>query len=744
MCYRVTQQDGLQAATFTYTATDGNSDTVELTFTIVVTAPAFSFASTIANQAWTVDTAVTVTLPTATGGVGTLAYSLSSGLPSGVTFTGSTRALAGTPTGRFTSASFTYTVTDDEGETSTQTFTIVVTATAITFASNVANQSWTVGTAVNLTLPAASGGVGAFTYSLTPTLPAGVSRSVRAVTGTPTAAVVVATYTYTAEDSEGETLEQTFTIVVVAAAVALGFGSETIDDQAWVVGTAITSLTLPEATGGTGDKTYTLSPTTPAGVAFTGMTRVLAGNPIATFTSATFTYTATDEDDDTVELTFTIVVTADALVFASTVADQSWVVGTAVDETLPTASGGVGDLTYSLSPTTPAGVTFTASTRALAGNPTAVFTSATFTYTVTDAESETLDQTFTIVVSAIAETQAQVSTEATYNADLGYNQLPEALGALKKISSSGTVESLGNLWYEKRPYNISATRALSIDGSLHLTMGYGEPDAVLRSNSLASQADNIQHLVYGEALHFVVPSFESGGSIYDALADIALRINATLSIDKGIITISDRRPYMALADGATGTGTGNLDFDSENKAFPSSGYLIIDYEFIGYTGISSGAFTGVSRGVIGTTVADHADTAEIVYVDAVIRPSLIKGDLGYINDVNRIYNIIRNPSGTVEVRDADSIARYGELPYTLDLGLTDHDRAWQEEVFDRYLQDLKDLHRLIDVSVQPGKDTLGLQLGQIIGFRYSRLVYAGRVVAITYGSDAIGLRVRTL
>ena len=74
--------------------------------------------------------------------------------------------------------------------------------------------------------------------------------------------------------------------------------------------------------------------------------------------------------------------TADALVFASTIADQSWVVGTAVNETLPTASGGVGDLTYSLTPTTPTGVTFTASTRALAGNPTAVFTLATFTYTV--------------------------------------------------------------------------------------------------------------------------------------------------------------------------------------------------------------------------------------------------------------------------------------------------------------------------------------------------------------------------
>ena len=94
---------------------------------------------------------------------------------------------------------------------------------------------WTVGTAVSLTLPQASGGVGAFTYSLSPTLPAGVSRTNRAVTGNPTTAVTVATYTYTAEDSEGITQTRTFTIVVAAAAVVLSFGSETIDDQSWVV-----------------------------------------------------------------------------------------------------------------------------------------------------------------------------------------------------------------------------------------------------------------------------------------------------------------------------------------------------------------------------------------------------------------------------------------------------------------------------------------------------------------------------
>ena len=172
-----------------------------------------------------------------------------------------------------------------------------------------------------------------------------------------------------------------------------------LDDQAWAVGTA-ESLTLPEATGGTGTITYSLSPTTPAGVTFTASTRVLAGNPTGRFTSATFTYTATDADGNTDELTFTIVVTASAITFDSGMANQSWTVGTAVSVTTPTLSGGVGAFTYSITPALPAGVTFTAATRLLSGTPTAVAASATYTYTGTDAEGIAASRTFTIVVAA--------------------------------------------------------------------------------------------------------------------------------------------------------------------------------------------------------------------------------------------------------------------------------------------------------------------------------------------------------
>ena len=70
---------------------------------------------------------------------------------------------------------------------------------------------------------------------------------------------------------------------------------------------------------------------------------------------------------------------------------------------------------------------------------------------------------------------------------MGYNVIEEALGALKKINSSGEVESLGNVWYTDRPYNVFPTRMLSIDGDLHLCAGYGNLDELLRFNSLASQ-----------------------------------------------------------------------------------------------------------------------------------------------------------------------------------------------------------------------------------------------------------------
>ena len=151
---------------------------------------------------------------------------------------------------------------------------------------------------------------------------------------------------------------------------------------------------------------------------------------------------------------------------------------------------------------------------------------------------------------------------------MGYNIVEESLGALKKINNSGEVESLGNLWFEERPYNVALARCLSFNDELHLVMGYGDPQQLLRFNSLGSKANNYQHLVFGNKLHYVVPEFDTNGSRFALLADLAKKTNATLSFREGLIRISDRSPFRAETDGQTGTGTGDLAFENANKEFP--------------------------------------------------------------------------------------------------------------------------------------------------------------------------------
>ena len=83
-------------------------------------------------------------------------------------------------------------------------------------------------------------------------------------------------------------------------------------DQSYTVGTAIDALTLPEAGGGDGALTYSLSPAVP-GLSFNATTRRLTGTPTAAG-AYDMTYRVRDTDGDTDSLTFTITVTNPAQV----------------------------------------------------------------------------------------------------------------------------------------------------------------------------------------------------------------------------------------------------------------------------------------------------------------------------------------------------------------------------------------------------------------------------------------------
>ena len=248
-----------------------------------------------------------------------------------------------------------------------------------------------------LRLPEATGCDDQLRYSLSPQLPAGLSfdPSTRVLSGSPTAGSPSRIYTYTATDTGGGTAQLRFRISVDGTP---SFGDRTIANQSYAQNMAITDVTLPSASGGDAPLSYSLSPTLPAGLTFDASTRVLSGTPTEGTAPTTYTYTVTDDDGDTAELTFTLRVDAIPYFETRIIDVQSFVDADAVTSiTLPSASGGDAPLSYSLSPTLPAGLTFDASTRVLSGTATSHFPEATYTYTVTDEDGDTDELTFALV-----------------------------------------------------------------------------------------------------------------------------------------------------------------------------------------------------------------------------------------------------------------------------------------------------------------------------------------------------------
>ena len=99
--------------------------------------------------------------------------------------------------------------------------------------------------------------------------------------------------------------------------------------------------------------------------------------------------------------------------FSTAIAGQVFVVAEAVNLVLPEATGGDGELTYSLSPELPAGLTFDPETPLLSGMPVALADLMAFEYTVTDGDLEDPESaTLRFSMSVIAQPATEVGGES--------------------------------------------------------------------------------------------------------------------------------------------------------------------------------------------------------------------------------------------------------------------------------------------------------------------------------------------
>jgi hypothetical protein len=320
----------------------------------------------------------------ASGGTAPYTYALSSGaLPTGLSLNPATGAITGTPT-TFGTFNFTITATDSNGCPGSRAYSLVIAAVAcpaITLNPTTLPPG-SIGTAYSQTV-IASGGTAPYTYSLSGTLPNGLSLNpvTGAITGTPTATGIF-NFTITATDNTGCPGNRPYVIVISAVICpAITLSPTTLPNA--VVGIPYNQTVI--ASGGTAPYAYSLSGTLPNGLSLNPVTGAITGTPTATGTF-NFTITATDNAGCPGNRPYVIVISAvicPAITLSPTTLPNA-VVGIPYNQTV-SASGGIAPYAYSVSSgALPNGLSLNAVTGAITGTPTTVGT-FNFTITATDA-----------------------------------------------------------------------------------------------------------------------------------------------------------------------------------------------------------------------------------------------------------------------------------------------------------------------------------------------------------------------
>ncbi len=314
---------GLAAGAYTVTATDANLCTKTST-TITVSQPptALSLGSpTVTNVACNGASTGAIAI-TATGGTGTITYSISP--------VGGSQPTPGSFTG-LPAGGYTVTATDANLCTKTSTTITVSQPNAIAFGSpNVTNVACN-GQSTGAIAISATGGTGTITYSISPA--GGSQPAPGSFTG-----LAAGGYTVTATDANLCT--KTSTTITVSQPDAIAFGSPTVTSVA--CNGASTGAIAITATGGTGTITYSISPaggSQPTPGSFTGLP---AGD---------YTVTATDANLCTkTSTTITVSQPPTALSLGSPTVTNVACNGASTGAIAITATGGTGTITYSISP----------------------------------------------------------------------------------------------------------------------------------------------------------------------------------------------------------------------------------------------------------------------------------------------------------------------------------------------------------------------------------------------------------
>ncbi|HEX9981561.1 MAG TPA: putative Ig domain-containing protein [Flavobacterium sp.] len=534
----------------TYTVTAANSGgSTSFGIVITVNAVAPNGLSYNSPNVFTVGSTIAALSPSISGSV--TGYSVSPSLPAGLTLNPTTGVISGTPTGVFPTATYTVTATNSGGSTS---FGVVITVNAVApngLSYNSPNV-FSVGSTIVPLAPSISGSVTG--YSISPTLPAGLTfgSTTGVISGTPTVASATSTYTVTATNSGGST---SFGVVITVNAVApsgLSYNSPNV----FIVGSPIVTLSPSISGSVTG---YSVSPSLPAGLTLNPTTGMISGTPTVASATSTYTVTATNSGGST---SFGIVITVNAVApnGLSYNSPNVFTVGSPIVTLSPSVSGSVTG--YSVSPSLPAGLTLNPTTGMISGTPTAVSATSTYTVTATNSGGST---SFGIVItvnavapnglsynspnvftvgSAIVALSPSVSGSVT-----GYSVSPALPAGLTLNPTTGMISGTPTGVSATSTYTVTATNSGgSTSFGIVITVTDGAP------NGLSYNSPNV--FTVGSAIVALSPSVSGTVTAFSVSPSLpaGLTLNPTTGMISGTPTmVSPISTYTVTATNSGGS-----------------------------------------------------------------------------------------------------------------------------------------------------------------------------------------------
>lgn len=324
---------------------------------------------------------------TITSNLGTpTSYQISPAAPAGLTFNVNTGILSGKPTNAQSATTYTISAINVAGRSDT-TFTLEVIA-APKFTLSNSSESVVVNTPiVGYTISNTGGPIGA--YYISPELPAGLSfsESTGQISGTPTADQAPVTYTIAGTNIAGSD-SHTFSLGVYSApSISLSSSSET-----GIKGVSLVGYSLNQLAGT--PTTYQISPAAPAGLTFSATTGLLTGIPTSPQTEVVYTITGSNIAGSS-ETTFALTIIDPPVFSLSQDNLVAYVQETPSLYSITSTGGAISS--FEITPSLPAGLSYSAETGLITGIPTELTSTTEHTITATNPVG-TMSKTFNLEV----------------------------------------------------------------------------------------------------------------------------------------------------------------------------------------------------------------------------------------------------------------------------------------------------------------------------------------------------------